>query len=157
MLWYGRTTALSGWDIMRAFIFRVLRNGLPVAGLLALFGFGMAEMAEMMAGKGEKPTPNHVPGLSAYLRWRVPLGFAAWGFGLVLAFEALFSIWRKPVPPTPPKSAVSPEDEAERLLLQLLAEADAAQRARATPSPADPTPPPLGAVPAESDLATRSR
>ncbi len=132
---------------MRAFAIRVLRNGLPVAVLLAAVGYGMAQMAEMMAGRSPRPTPGHVPELSTHLEYRLPLTMAAWGLGLVVALEALFSLWRQPVPPASEGKPLPPMDEAEQLLLRLLEEADAAERARSMPSAADPTPPPRG-VPA---------
>ena len=129
---------------MRAFAKRVLKNGLPVAVLLAALGYGMAQMAEMMAGKSDRPTPAHVPELRTHLQYRLPLTMAAWGLGIVVAFEGLFSLWRRPVPPVAEVKAVAPMDEAEQLLLKLLEEADAAERARSMPSAADPTPPPRG-------------
>lgn len=148
---------------MRAFVIRLLWNGLPVAVLLAALGYGMAQMAEMMQGQADRPSPAGVPELTDHLQWRVPLGLAAWGFGLVLAFELLLSLWRKPVPADgkgseAKKSIAAIQDEAEQLLLKLLAEADAAERARSLPSPADPTPPPRGAVapvPAETHVEAR--
>lgn len=135
---------------MRSFVIRLLWNGLPVAVLLAGVGYGLSQMAEMMTGKPERPRPDAVPELAEQLQWRLPLGLAAWGFGLVLVFELLLSVWRKPVPQpdekaeTARKSVAAIEADAEQLLLKLLAEAEAAERARAMPSPADPTPPPRG-------------
>lgn len=133
---------------MRAFVNRLLWNGLPVAVLLAGVGYGLSQMAEMMHGKSDRPRPDGVADLADHLQWRLPLGLAAWGFGLVLVFELLFSLWRKPWPAESgqrieaKKSVASIQDEAEQLLLKLLAEAEAAERARAMPSAADPTPPP---------------
>jgi len=120
---------------MRAFGIRLLKNGLPVAVLLAALGYGMANMAEMMAGRPEIPTPGHVPEMRAQLQNRLPFTMAAWGFGIVVAFEALFSLWRKPVPPVTEVKAVTVEDEAEQLLMKLLEEADAAERARSLAEP----------------------
>jgi len=117
-----------------------------VALLLAALGYGMANMAEMMAGRAEKPTPGHVPEMRSHLQNRLPFTMAAWGFGIVVAFEALFSLWRKPVPVAVAANVVPVEDEAEQLLMKLLEEADAAERARSMPAPADPTPPPRGEV-----------
>ena len=120
---------------MRGFGIRVLKNGLPVALLLAALSYGMANMAEMMAGRPEIPTPGHVPEMRSHLQNRLPFTMAAWGFGIVVAFEALFSLWRKPVPPATEVKAVTVEDEAEQLLMKLLEEADAAERARSLAEP----------------------
>jgi hypothetical protein len=134
---------------MRAFGIRVLKNGLPVVVLLAALGYGMSQMAEMMTGKSDRPNPDGVPEMRDVLQYRLPFTFAAWGLGFVVAFEALFSLWRKPLPPTDAKPAAVQADEAEQLLMKLLEEADAAERARSMPSPADPTPPPRGGVPVD--------
>lgn len=142
---------------MRAFGIRVLKNGLPVALLLGALGYGMASMAEMMAGRPERPTSGHVPDVRTHLQGRLPFTMAAWGFGIVVAFEALFSLWRKPVPPATEVKAVAVEDEAEQLLMKLLEEADAAERARSMPSPADPTPPPRGAAGAAGVVSEPAR
>lgn len=142
---------------MRAFLLRVLKNGLAVALVLALVGYGMANMAEMFTGKSERPLPETVPDIRDHLQYRIPLGLAAWGFGLVLFLEMLVSVWRKPVV----TEAAKPQpvvDEAEQLLLKLLEEADAAEKARALPAPADPTPPPRGTLshPNPSRISTRA-
>lgn len=137
---------------MRAFVIRLLWNGLPVAVLLAGVGYGLSQTAEMMTGKAGRPHPDGVPALAEHLQWRLPLGLAAWGFGLVLVFELLLSVWRKPASQpdgtaeAARTSVAAIEADAEQLLLKLLGEAEAAERARATPSPADPTPPPRGEV-----------
>lgn len=137
---------------MRAFVIRLLWNGLPVAVLLAGVGYGLSQMAEMMSGKADRPRPDGVPELADHLQWRLPAGLAAWGFGLVLVFELLLSVWRQPVPTADGKadaarrSVVAIEADAEQLLLKLLGEAEAAERARTMPSPADPTPPPRSEV-----------
>ena len=146
---------------MRAFAIRVLKNGLPVAALLALLGYGLAQMAEMMGGKADRPNPDGVPEMREVLQYRLPLTMAAWGLGIVVAFEVLFSLWRPTVPAAATKPAAVPVDEAEQLLMKLLEEADAAEFARRMPSPADPTPPPRGAGPAghfaDSGLANTPR
>jgi hypothetical protein len=155
---------------MHPTLVRILKQGIPVAAVLALVGYVMAEAAGMwVGGQAERssvrvtmdaPGAPDVSGedLSRVLRTRLPFTLALWGFGIVVVFELVLSVWRgnraaKPV------AAVPTEDEVETLLNQLLRQAESAEAARAaqpqtdTPPPADPITPCPSAAPAENSTS----
>lgn len=102
---------------------RILLHGGATAIVLAAVGFLFAEMAGMMAGGASKPASAELnPPVSDSLRYRVPLMMAFWGFVFVAVSELVLSRFRRP-PPT--KAAEMPPDEAETLLNELLAQAEA--------------------------------
>jgi hypothetical protein len=141
---------------------RILKQGIPVALILAAVGFLMAEAAGIffaMQSGGDssvRVTVGDAPAsadagedLTRTLQRRLPFTLAAWGFGLVVALELLLGLWRGRKPATPSSSAptVPTEDETEKLLNQLLQQADAAEADRAksatdTPPPGTPCPTP---------------
>ena len=146
---------------MHPVLVRILKQGIPVALILAALGYLMAEAAgmffSMQAGGdssirvtvGDAPaTADGSEDLTRSLQRRLPFTLAGWGFGLVFVVELLLSVLRgrKPAVPSAPK-AVPTEDETEKLLNQLLQQADAAEAGRAkaatdTPPPGAPCPVP---------------
>jgi hypothetical protein len=100
--------------------------------LLGVVGFVFAELASIwLAGSpgtriatGEPVTPADADGeLSSSLRTRVPLLMAVWGFVFVAAGELLLYACRGN--PRPPVQPPPPPDDAEKLLEELLRQADA--------------------------------
>jgi hypothetical protein len=101
---------------------RILLHGGGTAIALAAVGFLFAEMAGMLAGGASKPASAELnPPVSDSLRYRVPLMMAFWGFVFVAVSELVLSRFRRPAPP----KAEMPPDEAETLLNELLAQAEA--------------------------------
>src|SRR5262249_25347309 len=119
----ARPNARGLW--MQRLLKRIALNGAIAAGLLAVVGFGMAELAGMWLAT--EPTGNRSPPaavsadpLQAQLRHRLPRTLAMWGFVFVVLTEVVLFLWRgDPVKSKP--------DPAEQLLEELLAQADAAQ------------------------------
>jgi hypothetical protein len=111
---------------MNPVVKRILVHGGFTAGVLALVGLLFAELAGIWtAGNAGKPTSADLnPPLADSLRYRVPLTMAAGGFLFVAVCELV--AWRvrgskKPVA----KTAEPPPDDAETLLNELLAQAEA--------------------------------
>lgn len=107
---------------------RVLLHGGLTAAVLALIGVAFAELAGIwLAGNTNRSGAAANEPVNAALRYRVPLMMALWGFLFVLVGELV--IWRvrgnKPPAPTAP-----PPDDAEKLLNELLAQAEAAEAKR---------------------------
>ena len=103
---------------------RILLHGGLTAGLLAAVGLLFAEMAGMWAGTGATAPPASAdlnPPVGPAIRYRVPLMMAFWGFVFVAAGELVLSRFRKPAPVKPP----APPDDTEKLLNELLAQAEA--------------------------------
>ena len=127
---------------MRRYLLKLLKNGLPTAAILALFGYGFAQFAGMwyVSEAGGRDSPVGAGQVAASLEWRLPLAMAGWGFALVALFEGVLSLWRKPdaIPP------VVVVDETEQLLLKLLEEADAAEAERQMKIALAQTPVPKG-------------
>jgi len=102
---------------------RILLHGGLTAGLLAVVGLLFAEMAGMWVGTGATTTPASAelnPAVGPAIRYRVPLMMAFWGFVFVAAGELVLSRFRRPAPPKP----AEPPDETEKLLNELLAQAE---------------------------------
>jgi hypothetical protein len=103
---------------------RILINGGLTAALLALMGLLFARMATIWAG-GTPTRPGAVETGTVHdsIHANVPLMMAFWGFVFVAVGELIR--WRlggkKPVPV---KTAESHSDEAEKLLNELLAQAE---------------------------------
>jgi hypothetical protein len=109
---------------------RILLHGGATAVILAGVGFLFAEMAGMWTARGaERPgsADGSVP-VSATLRYRVPLMMAFWGFAFVAVSEFVLHRLRRHAPAKPPEP---PPDDAERLLNELLAQAEAKMAAEA--------------------------
>lgn len=107
-------------------LLRILKSGVPVALALAGLGYLYATIAGILVGStaGAEVDPD--------MRVRVPVVMAAWGFGLVAAGELLFGFGRRTAAATPPAAPVEPgsgglDPDVERLLNDLLAQADLAR------------------------------
>lgn len=106
---------------MKLLLTRILRNGAIVAITLAIFGSMMASVAGVwLAGQPAMSRSTDAPGnatdLAADLRIRIPLALAAWGFGLVTAFELLLYLVRgnpKPAATATSPAATAPGSDAE--------------------------------------------
>lgn len=120
---------------MRPLLRRIAIHGALTAALLGVLGLVFAEVASVWLGSSGPPRPGGGPSPPASasdgavissVRSRVPLFMAAWGFGFVAAGEVLLHLWRsrKPAPPPSPPQP----DEVEKLLDELLAQAEAASR-----------------------------
>ena len=108
---------------MHPMLKRILLHGGGTAIVLAAVGLLFAEVAGMWAATATKPTPGDTsPPVNESLRYRVPLMMAFWGFVFVAVSEVVLGRFRKPVPPKP---AENPQDDAEKLLNELLAQAEA--------------------------------
>ena len=131
---------------MRYTLIRVLKSGVPTALMLAALGWVMAEGAGMwLAGQtvGRSGAPyDSGSDVAGTLRTRLPFAMAAWGFGIVLVFELVLSLWRGGKPPAPKPVATPSEDSVEKMLNELLAQTEAAQAARAANPAATPVPAP---------------
>ena len=159
---------------MHPVLVRILKQGIPVAVILAVIGYVMAEAAGMLVG-GPGEASVRVPtggadgaeveqDVTRALRSQMPLTLAAWGFGIVVAVELVRAALRgtratRPAAPQPPS-----EDSVETLLNQLLQQAEAAEAARAaqpltqaqneTPPPTDAVTPCPAPAPAENSPVT---
>lgn len=110
---------------MRPYLLTLLKTGLPTAAGLGVVGYAFARFAGVWyVSEAGGRTANDI---AEALEWRLPLTMAAWGVGLVVFFEGILSLWRKPPAPL---TAVTPVDETEQLLLKLLEEAEAAEDER---------------------------
>jgi len=133
---------------MRPTAIRILKHGISATLVLAGLGYGMAEVAglwvnaqqpvqsdrELLETADAVPPINHGEEISSTLRTRLPFTMAAWGFGLVAVLELLRRMVKgdpaaTPPPPPPP----DPDAEVEKLLNQLLEQAEAAKAAREAP------------------------
>lgn len=137
---------------------RILWAGVPTAVLLAGLGFALAEATDLYLAANRPvrgldvidesvSSPNSLPRdpVSATVRRTLPLTMAAWGFGVVVAYEGLRRLIKGPTrkPSTP--SVLAPTD-VDKLLADLMrkAEADRAESETVTPPPAAPiTPAPV--------------
>ena len=119
---------------------RLLKSVLPIA----LLAGGAGYLYAVAAGAYVADERNDGGGVRDALAWRVPLAMAAWGGGITLVFEWLRHLWgvkARPAADLPAAAAV----DAETLLLQLLEQAEAAEKARQQPvSVSTDTPPPVG-------------
>lgn len=107
---------------------RLLKTVLPVA----LLAGGCGYLYAVAAGAYVADERDDGSGVREVLLWRVPFAMAAWAGGLTFAFE-LFRHWWAPKAP-PPAAASKPSVlDSEQLLLQLLEQAEAAEKSRASP------------------------
>jgi hypothetical protein len=129
---------------MHPLVKRILVNSLIAGSLLAVMGYGLAELGRMwlVAQTPARAQPG-VPAPTAddtadVLGTRVPLVMAGWGVACVALSECFlwFVLKRRPKPKVPP--APPGPDPAEALLEQLLREAEAKQALTTTPLPAAP-------------------
>lgn len=111
---------------------RILLNGGFAAGILALVGVLFAQLAGMwVAGSARPGAPDLNPPLEESLRYRVPLTMAGAGFLFVAVSELLLWYVRGEKKPLTKKTAEVQPDEAEKLLNELLAQAEAKMAAEA--------------------------
>ena len=144
---------------MRPTAIRILKHGIPAALVLAALGYGMAEVAglwvsaqqpvqidrELLETADAAPPMNQGDEISSTLRTRLPFTMAAWGFGLVAVLELLRRMVKGDPATTPPRPPPpDPDAEVEKLLNQLLEQAEAAKAAREAPPDTTPIiePPP---------------
>jgi hypothetical protein len=104
---------------------RVLVHGAFTAGALALVGVLFAELASIWAaGSAGRPGSADLnPPLDPSLRYRIPLTMAGAGFLFVAVCELAAWYVRGNKPPAKPTDP--PPDDAEKLLNELLAQAEA--------------------------------
>lgn len=121
---------------MRALLLRILKHGLPTAGLLALIGYGMAELSAMylaMQPGAGRDGGQWAENMANAFRFQVPVTMAAFGFALVALLEFLYwLVHGNPASdPAPPRHS-PPPDPTDQLLEDLLrrSEADLAGRDR---------------------------
>ncbi len=121
---------------MRLLLQRIAMNGLLTALVLAVMGFVYAELAVMFLAGNEVPRAEPVENanrsrtedaaLSHSLRVRVPVMMALFGFAFVALGELLLYAWRGNPPVDVKPTRERQADPAEKLLEELLAQADAA-------------------------------
>lgn len=111
---------------------RILLHGGLTALVLALIGAMFAELANIwLVGnvtRGTAADANDQVGSA--LRARVPLTLAAWGFVFVLVGELV--IWRVRGSRKPAPKPLESQDDAEKLLNELLAQAEAKMAAESS-------------------------
>jgi len=123
---------------------RVAIHGTITALLLGIIGVVLAEMASatMLTPTGgrsgvngkQEADPSAVA-QAARMKTNVPLAMAAWGFGFIVLVEAVRHVMRRRRPIEP--VAKRPPDETEKLLEELLNQAEAKAAATSpTPQPA---------------------
>lgn len=118
---------------MRPVLRRIAIHGGLTALLLGLVGFLFAELASIWlagspgtrAATGGPIATTDDDGVTATLRARVPLLMAVWGFAFIAIGEVAIYLWRGERPRSAPVP-VSTEADAEHLLEELLAKAEAA-------------------------------
>jgi hypothetical protein len=122
---------------MRPVVKRILVQGGLTAGILAAVGLALAEMASIWAaGNAGKPGSADLnPPPPESLRYRIPLTLAVGGFVFVAVGEWIAS--RVRARKEAAKAAEPRPDEAEKLLNELLAQAEAKMAAEAEPQRAD--------------------
>lgn len=90
-----------------------MKQGLPTAAVLAGLGFVLAELSSIWMQIQSPPRmsadESWIWQTQSKLRWQLPLGMAAWGFGLVAIFEAVVTAIRGGARP----SEAEPESAAE--------------------------------------------
>lgn len=125
---------------MRLLMFRIVRNAVIVAFPLALLGYLLAELAGFgLASQPAFSRPRDAVALeelSARMRNRLPFTLAAWGVGLVTAFELLLFLVRGNPAPTPLPDEPAPHDD---LYTNLLKQAETTESAPASPNTPKPT------------------
>jgi hypothetical protein len=120
---------------------KIARNGLVAATILALVGFGFAEIASLWMTSQSGRSAVGEAATAESLRYRLPVAMAGWGFVFVALTEALLHLWRarrrtKPADKPDPQGGQAP---AAVLIEQILREAEAERRSPSTapsPSPA---------------------
>jgi len=134
---------------MNPVVKRILVHGGATAVILAVIGFVFTQLAGVwLAGTGRPSSSEANPPLDESLRYRVPLMMAFWGFVFVAVTELILYRMRGSVPV---KTAVAPPpDDAEKLLNELLAQAEAKMAAEAASKKAEGQKAEAGAQTAEN-------
>lgn len=118
---------------MKPVLQRIAINGVLAALFLAMIGFFLGQVGTMFVVRSEVPTgangPNPDEELLNALQYRVPLMLAFWGFVFVAVGEVLLHLWRSRKPA--PAPAPAQQHPTEQLLQELLAKAEAEEKARA--------------------------
>jgi hypothetical protein len=128
---------------------RILIHGALTAAILALVGLLFAELASLWTtSRAGRPASAELnPPLPASFRYRVPLTLALGGFLFVAVGELVLRRIRGDKPAASAKPS-SPQDDVEKLLNELLAQAEAKTAAEAAQKAAGATPaggaPPAG-------------
>jgi hypothetical protein len=127
---------------MKPTLLRILKNGLVTAAVLAGMGFVAAELGGMYLAS-QTSTNRQDDELNSQavtaLRYQLPLGMAAWGFGLVALFEILLWLVRgNPAPPPTKRATDTPEKLFDDLLKR--AEAQNVSTTGHAPPPTENTP-----------------
>jgi hypothetical protein len=120
---------------MRPVLRRIAIHGGLTALVLGLFGLMFAELGAIWlssapAARSAEAAEAADAEVAARLRGRVPLLMAAWGFGFVAVAEVVVHYFRKRRAAAMPAVAQPQPDDAEKLLLELLAKAEAEAAAR---------------------------
>lgn len=105
---------------------RLFKSVLPVALLAAGGGYLYAVAAGAYVADGR----NDGTALKEALVWRLPLTMAAWAGGLTLLVEWFRHLWGKKPEAQPVAEAKQSVLDSEQLLLQLLDQAEAAEKHR---------------------------
>jgi hypothetical protein len=116
---------------MRRFWLRTLKTVLPVALLCGAAGYLYA----VVAGAYFATERDDGSTLRDALAWRLPFTMAVWGGGFTLLVEFFRHLWAPKNADEKATPAANPEADAEKLLLQLLEQAEEAERSRTFPVP----------------------
>jgi len=125
---------------MRGLGRRLLKSAVPAAVILALFGYLLSESAVAWSDANVDKRPGESNNLGESLRGRVPVMMAAWGFGLLVVYEVMRTLWLPAAEPKPAAAAGATVEDQIQQLLRDVAARDLAQ----TPPPAG-CPSPAGA------------
>jgi hypothetical protein len=119
---------------MREVFRRIALHGALTAVVLGILGFMFAELASLWlvgspgvrSATGAAVEGTDTQGaIGANLRARVPLLMAVWGFAFIVVGELVLHWWRSRRKPV---AAPAQPDEAEKLLEELLAQAEASRQ-----------------------------
>ena len=117
---------------MRRFWPRTLKTVRPVTLLCGAAGYLYA----VAAGAYFATERDDGSTLRDSLAWRLPFTMAVWGGGFTLLVEFFRHLWApKKADEKAAATTSTPEADAEKLLLQLLEQAEEAERSRAVPVP----------------------
>jgi hypothetical protein len=120
---------------MRELLRRIAINGGLAALILGVIGYFLADLAAATlqtpigtrsAGAPSAEEAERGRAIVAEMRYTIPRNMAIWGMGFVVGFEILRHLirGRRTTTPAPPRPA-PPPDETEKLLEELLAQAEA--------------------------------
>lgn len=120
---------------MKPVLQRIAINGLLTAVFLGVIGMILGRVGTMFLPPSEVAItepgePNPDAELMDAIQYRTPLLLAVWGFVFVAVGEVLLHAWRsrRPAPPAP---TAAEKNTTEQMLQELLAKAEAEEKARA--------------------------